>query len=363
MDEEQRRRLAQLGTMVGAAQGPLNLGTGGSIPAFPTNFSNINPDQRTNPIRFGGGGTAQMGLGGANVEYPSRLGLAGGNYGTRFQFGAEEFGPARLPQAQPQMLEQMYTNPFATPSQRMGENLSLGLTPVAPTSRLPIGEGPLSMNIAAPRSAEARGLQAIQTPRGTMYATEEQAANMMTPRTMAQQSSRTPEQQQALLAQMRERGAAIGQRLATDESKRQQESIQRGYAFRQGLAQAEAQRALTPAFGTEVGPTSKTRGAQALVEAERWRQAQQGRSPMSREPLVMGANAPQPAAPSFPTPSTGGPSTMAVGGSPFSLTPFAQRIVQPEPSPLAGFTAAVNPATIDRRFRRLPFGMRQFGII
>jgi hypothetical protein len=211
MDEEQRKKLAQAGAMIGAAQGPLNLGTGGSIPAFPTNFSSINPEQRTNPIRFGGGGTAQMGLGGANVEYPSRLGLAGGNYGTRFQFGAEEFGPARLPQAQPKMLEQMYTNPFATPSQRMGENLSLGLTPVAPTSRLPIGEGPLSMNIAAPRSAEARGLQAIQTPRGTMYATEEQAANMMTPRTMAQQGTRSPAEQQALLAQMRERGQQIAQ--------------------------------------------------------------------------------------------------------------------------------------------------------
>lgn len=345
--------------MIGVAQGPLTLGGGGSVPAFPTNFSNINPEQRTAPIRFGGGGTATMELGGASVGYNPNLTLSGGAYGQR-EMGARDFAPAALPQAQPRMLEQMYTNPFATQSQRMGENLSLGLTPVAPTTRLPLEEGPLSMNIAAPRSAEAQGRQAVQTPFGAIYATAEQAANMMTPRTMAQQSSRTPEQQQALLAQMRERGAAIGQRLATQETERQQGLSQRYYAFRQGLEQRRAQEALS----TERGRSPDVmRGAQALAQAERWRQAQQGRSPMSREPLVMGANAPQPAAPSFPTPSTGGPSTMAVGGSPFSMTQFAQRIAQPEPSPLAGFTAAINPATVDRRFRRLPLGMRRFGVI
>lgn len=359
-EEERQRILQQRGSMIGAAQGPLTLGGGGSVPAFPTNFSNINPEQGTAPIRFGGGGTAQMGLGGANVEYPSRLTLSGGAYGPR-EMGARDFAPAALPQAQPQQMLRQYTdNPFATPAQRFAPTLTQGLTQLPATERLPIGEGPLSMNIAAPRSAEERGLQAIQTPRGTMYATKDEAANMMTPRTLAQQSSRSPAEQQALLAQMRERGAAIGQQLATQEAERQQGLRQGYYAFRQGLEQRRAQEALS----TERGRSPDVmRGAQALAQAERWRQAQQGRSPMSREPLVMGASAPQPAAPSFPTPSTGGPSTMAVGGSPFSLTPFAQRMVQPEPSPLAGFTAAINPATVDRRFRRLPFGMRQFGVI
>jgi hypothetical protein len=307
----------------------LRTGMGGGIPAFPSNFSNINPQPTAPLIPFRGGGTAEMSVGGAQVNYPSRLGLMGG----------------RLPSGQvgPLPLEQ--------------------ITPMVAGQRPIIESGPVAMTATGTRTPEQQGKQAVQTPYGTIYATAEQAANMMTPRTMAQQSSRTPEQQQALLAQMRERGAAIGQRLATQETERQQGLRQDYFGFRQGLAQAEAQRALTPSFGAEVGPTSKARGAQALVEAERWRQAQQGRSPMSREPLVMGANAPQPAAPSFPTPSTGGPSTMAVGGSPFSLTPFAQRMEQPEPSPLAGFTAAVNPATIDRRFRRLPFGMRQFGVI
>lgn len=212
MDEEQKRLLEQRGTMVGAAQGPLTLGGGGSVPAFPSNFSNINPQQQTNPIRFGGGGTATMGLGGANVEYPSRLGLSGGNYGTRFQFGADEFGPARLPQAQPiNMLEGQYTNPFRSPSERMGETLTRGLTQLPQTNRLPIDQGPLSMNIAAPQSAIAQGRQAIETPRGTIYATQEQAANMMAPRTLVQQSSRSPAEQQELLAQMRVRGQQIAQ--------------------------------------------------------------------------------------------------------------------------------------------------------
>lgn len=49
----------------------------------------------------------------------------------------------------------------------------------------------------------------IQTPYGTIYATPEQAANMGRARTLAQQSSRSPAEQQALLAQMRRQGAQI----------------------------------------------------------------------------------------------------------------------------------------------------------
>ncbi len=92
---------------------------------------------------------------------------------------------------------------------------------------------------------------------------------------------RTPEQQQDLLAQMRETGAGIRSRL-------DQESVQRGYAFRQGLAESAAQRALTPTFGTSPTKNQIARGAGATLEAERWKQAQAGRNPMSREPLVFG---------------------------------------------------------------------------
>ena len=53
----------------------------------------------------------------------------------------------------------------------------------------------------------------IQTPYGTIYATPEQAANMNRPRTVAQQSSRSPAEQQALLTQMRQRGQQIRERI------------------------------------------------------------------------------------------------------------------------------------------------------
>lgn len=92
---------------------------------------------------------------------------------------------------------------------------------------------------------------------------------------------RSPERQQELLAQMREIGRTeIGPRVAELEKKSQQESIQRGYAFRQGLAETEAQRALGGRFGPDVNRATKF-----SVEAERWKQAQAGRNPMSNEPF------------------------------------------------------------------------------
>lgn len=49
----------------------------------------------------------------------------------------------------------------------------------------------------------------IQTPYGTISATAEQAANMNRPRTVEQQSSRSPAEQQALLAQVRQNAANL----------------------------------------------------------------------------------------------------------------------------------------------------------
>ena len=92
---------------------------------------------------------------------------------------------------------------------------------------------------------------------------------------------RTPERQQELLSQIREAGAGIKQRIAQDQQKFDQESIQRGYAFRQGLAETQAARALDDRFFKP----DVNRGAQLLVEAERWKQAQTGRNPMSNEPF------------------------------------------------------------------------------
>lgn len=96
---------------------------------------------------------------------------------------------------------------------------------------------------------------------------------------------RTPEQQQMLLGQMRERGAGIRSNL-------EEQSRNRYYSFRQDLEERTAQEALS----TERGRTPQVaRGATALGEAERWKQAQSGRNPMSREPLVFGSGGPQPA--------------------------------------------------------------------
>jgi hypothetical protein len=360
-EEERQQMLRNRSQMIGAAQGPLTLGSGGSVPAFPSTLSNINPEPTAPLIPFRGGGTAEMGVGGAQVNYPSRLGLSGGSYGPR-EMGARDFAPATLPQAQPtEMLRQQFTNPFRTPSERFGSSLTEGLTALPPTTSLPIDQGPLSANINAPMSAEAQGRQAIQTPRGTIYATSEQASNMMTPRTLAQQSSRSPAEQQALLAQMRERGSAIGQRLAGEEATRQQGLQQGYYAFRQGLEERRAQEALSTAGGRS---PQVSRGAQALAEAERWKQAQAGRSPMDRGPFTIGGGGgPQPAtATTTPRPSMAGPSTMGMGASAFSYTPFAQTMQQQEEPALGGFMAAINPSQVDRRFRPFPFGMRRFGM-
>ena len=176
---------------------------------------------------------------------------------------------------------------------------------------------------------------------------------------------RTPEQQQDLLAQMRERGGAIRQRL-------EQESTQRGYAFRQGLAETEAQRALTPAFGTTVTQGGAMRGAQALAEAERWKQAQAGRAPMSREPLVFGGmGGPQPQqsmatsartapttnfAPVIPQRSLG-----LTAESPLAFTPFGRTIGEapfrtPEIPPAVRSPLPENIASSIRS----PFGIPRF---
>jgi len=227
--EEQEQMLRNRGSMIGAAQGPLTLGGGGSIPAFPSGLSSVNPDPATKPIPFGGGGTASMGLGGANVNYPSRLGLGGGDYGTRFQFGAEEFGGARLPQATTSLTASPtgFDRPLSfmdarsdfnqanpqNPASQMEATIA-GFTPAGmqpQQTSIPIEGGPISMGIAATPTAEQQGKTEIKTPRGSMWATPEQAASVMTPRTAGQQSSRSPAEQQALLDRIRQNAPALNQ--------------------------------------------------------------------------------------------------------------------------------------------------------
>ena len=370
--EEQEKILRNRGSLIGSTQGPLTLGS--TAIDFPANFSNIGPETTAKPIPLGGGGTASMGLGGAQVSYPSRLGLAGGDYGTRFQFGAQEFGPARLPQAQPINTQTLTQGLAQLPTQQ---------TPsfATDTSRT-------FMNIQGAQTAQQKGLQEIKTPFGSVFATEQQSAAMMTPRTMAQQGSRTPEQQQALLAQMRERGAAIGQRLAGEEATRQQGLRQGYYAFRQGLEERRAQEMLTPLAyeGFQVGRARREAAGQALVGAERWKQVASGArgamdtspvsafggefrqgsmgqfSPIQRPTYAIGGAAAT--APQVATTQAGrgeqyqGNISMGVGGTPFSFTPFSSNL-QTLNEPFQGLAFAVQPKRRDTRFTPLPFGLRK----
>ena len=92
--------------------------------------------------------------------------------------------------------------------------------------------------------------EGIATPYGTASTTlnPEQQAFRFQARQQAQESGtmpRTPQQQQELLAQMREKGGVIGKRLAGEEASRQKD-LQRGYySFRQGLEQDRFQNAMS----------------------------------------------------------------------------------------------------------------------
>jgi hypothetical protein len=377
MTQEEKDRISSQRGMVVPNQLDSGLGMQG-VPAFPSNFSNIGPsEQKAGSTRFAGGVPAMMGVGGINATYPSSLGLSGGAFGSR-EMGSRDFGSLGLSQPQAfgggglerrenTIMDQPFSftnasgglanegynfrqpsrNNFALPSQ----------------TSIPIEGGPLSVGINRAQTAGQMGRTAIQTPYGTIFATEQQAINSQTPRTAAQSSSRTPQQQQELLAQMRERGGIIGKRLAGEEANRQKDLRGKYYAFREESERGRAEESLS----TERGRSpDKARGAQALIQAERFRQAQQGRSPMSRSPLVFGASAPQPAASFSASPSMGGPSTMGGGGSPFSFTPFSQRMENQANSSLMGFSSEVGkplnvPKSKSLRPYRLPFGMRPFG--
>ena len=199
-----------------------------SIPTaspFPiSSLSSLQPKQPSS-IPMYGGGDVNFGLGGASINYPYSYGTI---TKTPQQFSSNlpqaPVAPSSLFSTSPVaeslrptnggMLNPMYSNPFLSPSERMGTNLT-SLPTNQPTS-MAIGGGPMSLTkgqaMTSPQTAEAQGRQMMQTPYGAIYATEQQASNAMTPRTLNQQGSRTPEQQQALLAQARQ----TGQKMASD---------------------------------------------------------------------------------------------------------------------------------------------------
>lgn len=199
------------------------------VPAFPSNFSNIGPsEQKAGPTRFTGGVPATMGIGGINSAYPSSLGLSGRDYAPmRDQSGQTIYGgPLRM--AQPQAFgggglerrENTITDqPFSFTNASGGlanegynfrqpsrNNFALPLQ-----TSIPIEGGPLSVGINRAQTAGPMGRIAMQTPYGTIFATEQQQANMNASRSPDQQSSRTPQQQQELLDNIRKNAPALNQ--------------------------------------------------------------------------------------------------------------------------------------------------------
>jgi hypothetical protein len=229
--------------------------------------------------------------------------------------------------------------------------------------------------------AAKSGMLPISVAGGTIYATPEQTANMNAPRTVDQRSSRSPAEQQALLAQMRERGSEIAGSLAG-------QGIQNYYTFRQGIEERRAQEALTPSAyeGGVLGKDRRERAAKALVGAERWKQAASGqREAMDTSPISafggqfrmgsMGQFSPiqrpsyttqgmQSSMGQFPQPllPQGQPqqSTISMGttsGTPFSFTPFAATS-QSMADPFRGLRMATSPQRRNPTFNPLPFGLR-----
>jgi hypothetical protein len=197
MTKEEKDRISSQRGMVMPNQLDSGLGMQG-VPAFPSNFSNIGPsEQKAGLTRFAGGVPATMGIGGINSAYPSSLGLSGRDYAPmRDQSGQAIYGsPLRLPQAQ--------AFGFGQPASFTG-----GL---APQTSIPIEGGPLSVGINRAQTAGQMGRTAIQTPYGTFFATDQQQANMNAPRSLDQQNSRTPQQQQALLDNIRKNAPALNQ--------------------------------------------------------------------------------------------------------------------------------------------------------
>lgn len=192
-----------LQTRMGVENAPYGFGV-------PSGFSSINPLTSSKYIPFAGGGRTSIAPEGLPINvYPSSTDITGRNVSTKQNVTA--LTGTAMPfsgMASPMLSSNPEGySPFTPLSERLAP-LPTGL-PLA--TSMPIEGGPISLRgataMTSPVTAAQQGRQEIQTPYGTIYATAEQASNMMTPRTLAQQGSRTSEQQQALIAQMRFQGA------------------------------------------------------------------------------------------------------------------------------------------------------------
>jgi hypothetical protein len=157
----------------------------------------------------------------------------------------------------------------------MNEAMRLGGGQITDESRAQVIQTPYGvMSTSAPV-----GQQEFETSTAGFQGFERPERYAMTPTGGFQRQLSGEEDRSLAMAGMAEKGAAI-------RSSLEEQGQQRYAAFRQGLEERRAQEALDPSrnFGT-VGRAATMRGAQAMVEAERWKQTQEGRDPMSREPL------------------------------------------------------------------------------
>lgn len=98
---------------------------------------------------------------------------------------------------------------------------------------------------------------------------------------------RSPEQQQALLAQMRQAGAGIRERIAATNAQEAEENLGKYYAFRQGIAERQAQIILDPRRRSgELGGVEAQRARDALAEAARFKRAAEGGG-LTNEPVMV----------------------------------------------------------------------------
>lgn len=154
-----------------------------------------------------------------------------------------------------------------------------------------VESGPVRLTATGAETTGERGLRPIQTARGTIYATPEQAVNFSRRSTAYNEGgTRTPAQQQALLAQIRQNAAERAPQREEREAERQKVLRDRHFEHNIKIAERRAQEALDPARGFgQVTEGMKQRGEQYSAQAADLREQAAGRrQPMSREPLNVG---------------------------------------------------------------------------
>lgn len=223
MDEELRKKIladatttAQRATAASVpTNAPIDLRTrmGGENAPYgfgqPSGFASFNPAPSVRPIPFGGTGVTRISPEGLPLTtYPSRTDITGRVGGV----SALSLTPSTTPFVSEQGPMLAPSPQGFTPFTPFGERVAPlpSALPLAQTMR--IEGGPVSLTgataMTSPQTAEQQGRVASALRAGTVYATPEQLANLSSG-VGGFSGQRTPAQQQALIAQMREKGRSM----------------------------------------------------------------------------------------------------------------------------------------------------------